>query len=132
MKTPIRDIPIRRRPSTGVISLLVTGLLMIASAAVSSAQENPCTFSGYLWGTGAASSFEVYADTEDLTIVFTWSAGTADFWVRAMDRNRKEVLVDRSLGEGDVFTLSGKGIYYFEIYSKWGGGCWKASVEKNN
>jgi hypothetical protein len=113
---------------TWLISILVAGLALIALAAVPSAQENPCPFSGYLWGTGAAASFEVYSDTEALT----WPAGTADFWVRAMDRDRKEVLVDRSLGEGDVFTLTGKGIYYFEIYSKWGGGCWKAAVEKNN
>jgi hypothetical protein len=93
------------------------------------AGENPCSFSGYLWGTGARASFEVYADTEETTLVFTWPEGAADFRVKATDRDKVEVLIDQSLSAGDLLTLKGRGIYYFEIYSAWGGGCWEARVK---
>ena len=91
--------------------------------------ENPCSFSGYLWGTDAHASFEVFAETEEVTLLFTWPEGTADFRVKAMDKDKKEVLIDQSLSAGDILTLKGRGIYYFEIYSASGGGCWKAEVK---
>jgi hypothetical protein len=94
-------------------------------------QENPCAFSGYLWGTGARASFEVYALSQETTVLFTWPGGGADFWVKATDKDKKEILIDQSLSKGDILTLKGSGIYYLEIYSKWGTGCWKATVGKN-
>ncbi len=97
----------------------------------SGGQENSCTFSGYLWGTGARASFEVYALSEETTVLFSWPGGGADFWVKATDKDKKEPLIDQSLTKGDLLTLKGSGIYYFEIYSKWGTGCWKATVGKN-
>ncbi len=114
-----------------MIPVLLSFVVLSLFSTITAGQENPCPFSGYLWGTGARSSFEVYSDTEELTMVFSWPSGTADIWVKAMDKDKKEVLVDRSLSEGDLFTLTGPGIYYFEVYSKWGGGCWKATVKKN-
>ncbi|MBN2225384.1 MAG: hypothetical protein JW765_11945 [Deltaproteobacteria bacterium] len=113
------------------LGLRIVGVFLFLLPAALLGGENPCSYSGYLWGTGARSSFEVYSDTDELQITFTWPSGTSDIWVKAMDNDGKEVLVDRSLNEGDLFTLSGKGIFHFEIYSKWGGGCWDASVKKN-
>lgn len=122
---------ITRQTSRPITLVLLSFVFLSLFPVMSAGQENPCPYSGYLWGTGARSAFEVYADAEELTLVFSWPAGTADFCVRAMDNDKKEVLIDRSLSEGDLLTLTGAGIFYFEIYSKWGGGCWKASVKKN-
>jgi hypothetical protein len=105
-------------------------LVLMASAGATWGAENPCSYSGYLWGTGAQSSFEVYSDSEELRVFFTWPSGTSDFRVKVTDNNGVEGLSDRSLSEGDLFTLTGPGIFHFEIYSKWGGGCWKATVKK--
>jgi hypothetical protein len=118
------------RPNRVSVFFVVLSVITVFSfARVLFAGENPCPFSGYLWGTGARSSFEVFSDTEDLQIVFTWPSGTSDIWVRATGNDGKEVLIDRSLSEGDLLTLTGPGIFHFEIYSKWGGGCWKATVK---
>jgi hypothetical protein len=122
---------IPRRGSLPGIQLILLIIAVFLSPVIPFAQENPCSFSGYLWGTGARTTFEVYADTEDLSMLFTWPEGTADFRVKVTGTDKKEVLIDRPLSEGDLFTLSGAGIYYFEIYSAWGGGCWKATIKKN-
>jgi hypothetical protein len=123
---------VRQTYSRFIVGALTTLFLIlpISLATTASGTENPCSFSGYLWGTGARSSFEVYSDTEQTQIVFTWPSGTSDMWIKAIDSDMKEVLVDRSLNEGDLFTLTGPGVFHFEIYSKWGGGCWNATVKK--
>jgi len=119
------------RPNRATVFAVAVSVITVFSFAhILYAGENPCSFSGYLWGTGARSSFEVFSDTEALQIVFTWPSGTSDIWVKATDNGAKEVLIDRSLSEGDLLTLTGPGIFHFEIYSKWGGGCWKATVKK--
>ena len=106
-----------------------TILMLLTFAGAVWGAENPCSYSGYLWGTGARSSFEVYSVSEELRVFFTWPSGTSDFRVKVTDNDGVEVLADRSLNEGDLFTLTGQGIFHFEIYSKWGGGCWKATVK---
>jgi hypothetical protein len=123
-KSVLRNRRNRRSFAPVVLFLLLFSLLSGRVAA----GENPCPFSGYLWGTGARASFEVYADADETTLVFAWPEGTADFWVKATDRDKKEVLIDQSLSTGDLLTLKGRGIYYFEIYSAWGGGCWEARI----
>jgi len=95
------------------------------------AEENPCSFSGYLWGSGAVSTFEVYSDTPEASLVIDWPRGTCDFWVRATGEDRNVILIDQSLSSGDVLTLTGSGIYYFIISSRWGTGCWEATVKHN-
>jgi hypothetical protein len=111
--------------------LLFIGIFSAAAfTATAFCQENPCAFSGYLWGTGARTSFEVFAEEEVTDVLITWPEGTAGFHVRATDSDNKRVLIDQPLSEGDRLTLTGRGIYHFEIYSEWGSGCWKATVKK--
>jgi hypothetical protein len=102
----------------------------MASAGATWGAENPCSYSGYLWGTGARSSFEVYSDSEELRVFFTWPSGTSDFRVRVTDNDGVEELSDRSLSEGDLFTLTGPGIFHFEIYSNGGAAVGKVTVKK--
>jgi hypothetical protein len=125
---PIRTL--RQRDCFAFLTIALSVIVLIISVGAVWGTENPCPYSGYLWGTGARSSFELYSDSEQLQVFFTWPSGTSDFRVRVTDNDGVEVLADRSLGEGDLFTLTGPGIFHFEIYSKWGGGCWKASAKK--
>jgi len=121
---------IKRHTYSGLSIFALSILVLLLSGAVSSGAENPCHFSGYLWGTGARSSFEVFSDSQELQVVFTWPSGASDFRVKVTDNDGIEVLADSPLSEGDVFTLTGPGIFHFEIYSKWGTGCWSATVKK--
>lgn len=102
------------------------------------AQENPCSFAGYLWGTGAMTGFEVYVDRGELILTFAWPEGACDFWVKGTGEVKiigedgeeiNEILIEQSLTYGNRLTLSGPGIYYIELYSEWGSGCWEATVE---
>lgn len=121
---------LNRNKRSKVLWAVLSAILVLGVAGVASSAENPCPHSGYLWGTGARSSFEVYSDGQELQVFVTWPSGTSDFRVKVTADDGVEVLADRSLSEGDLFTLSGPGIFHFEIYSKWGGGCWKATVKK--
>lgn len=114
----------------GLFIAAVLTLPLLASAGAAWGAENPCPYSGYLWGTGARSSFEVYSDSEQLNVYFTWPSGTSDFRVKVIGNDGVEVLADRSLNDGDLFTLTGPGIFHFDISSKWGSGCWKATVKE--
>ncbi len=68
------------KQTPGLLALVIFSAAVLSLfPAPSFGQENPCPFTGYLWGTGARSSFEVYADSEDLAMVFTWPAGTTDW-----------------------------------------------------
>lgn len=119
--------------SIKIHSLLVIFALSIFFTPIPSPQESPCSphsYSGYLWGTGAASTFEVYADTEELVLIFEWPLGSSDFWVKATGDDHETVLIEQSLSDGNVLTLTGRGIYHIQIYSNWGGGCWEANVKE--
>ena len=120
----------KKHAYSGVLVLTLPILVLLLPGAISSAAENPCHFSGYLWGTGSRSSFEVFSDSEELQVLFTWPSGSSDFRVTVTDNDGVEVLADTALSEGDLFTLTGPGIFHFEIYSKWGTGCWSATVKK--
>jgi hypothetical protein len=99
---------------------------------LSLAQENPCSFSGYLWGKGAKATFQVYVDKEQMELVFKWPRGTTDFRIMATGEKKEDLLIKQPLSEGDKLTLIGPGIYNFEIYSEWGTGCWEATVSRVN
>jgi hypothetical protein len=103
-------------------------VILLLIPAVVFSQENNCSFGGYLWGTDAIASFEVFVDNEEVALAFEWPVGSVDFWVTATGENRDEILIDQSLNDGDMLTLSGPGIYYFKLRSHWGSGCWKADV----
>jgi hypothetical protein len=94
----------------------------------SKAQENRCSFSGYLWGKGAKATFQIYVDKQQLDLTFTWPRGTTDFRIKATGENKDDILILQPLSEGNKLTLLGPGVYYFEIYSQWGTGCWEAVV----
>ena len=102
--------------------------LVIQLSSISNSQENPCSFSGYLWGKGAKAAFEIYVDKQELDLTFTWPRGTSDFRVKATGEKGDDILILQPLSEGDKLTLIGPGVYYFEIYSEWGTGCWEAVV----
>jgi hypothetical protein len=67
-------------------------------------------------------------DKEELELTFTWPRGTSDFRVKATGEKGEDILILQPLSEGDRLTLIGPGVYYFEIYSEWGTGCWEAVV----
>jgi hypothetical protein len=121
---------LRRYGYFGLLAAALQMMVLITCAPALYGTENTCPYSGYLWGTGARSSFEVYSDSGELQVFFTWPSGASDFRVKVTDNDGTEVLADQSLNEGDLFTLTGSGIFHFEIYSKWGSGCWKATVKK--
>ena len=114
-------------------SLIVIFALSIFFTPISSPQENPCSphsYSGYLWGTDAESTFEVYDDKEEMLLTFDWPLGSSDFWVKATGEDNETVLIEQSLSDGNVLTLTGRGIYHIQIYSNWGGGCWEANLKE--
>jgi hypothetical protein len=117
-----------------IVSLLVIFAASMIYTKPAGTEENPCppnSYSGYLWGTGAESTFEVYVDKTEMVLTFDWALGSSDFWVKATGEDNETVLIEQSLSEGNVLTLSGGGIYHIKIYSVWGGGCWEANlVEK--
>ncbi len=116
-----------------MFSLLVIFAISILFTHISSPEENPCSthsYSGYLWGTGAESTFEVYVDKEEMVLTFDWQLGSSDFWVKAKGKDNETVLIEQSLSDGNVLTLTGRGIYHIKIYSNWGGGCWEANLKE--
>ena len=114
-----------------IVSLFVVFAVSMICTKPANPEEKPCSpdsFSGYLWGTGAESTFEVYVDKVEMVLTFDWALGSSDFWVKATGDDIETVLIEQSLSEGNVLTLSGGGIYHIKIYSVWGGGCWEANL----
>ena len=115
-------------------SLLVIFAFSILFTPISSPQESPCSphsYSGYLWGTGAKSTFEVYVDKNEMLLTFDWPLGSSDFWVKVTGEDNETILIEQSLSDGNVLTLTGRGIYHIQIYSNWGGGCWEAYLKED-
>ena len=114
-----------------ILSIIVFTLFFISLTIFQNnlkAQENRCSFSGYLWGKGAKATFQIYVDKEQLDLTFTWPRGTTDFRIKATGEKKDGILILQPLSEGNKLTLLGPGVYYFEIYSEWGTGCWEAVV----
>jgi len=118
----------KKRAALSIVVLTLCFISLTIFQKNSTAQENPCSFSGYLWGKGAKATFQIYVDKEQLDLTFTWPRGTTDFVIKATGENKDDILILQPLSEGDKLTLIGPGVYYFEIYSKWGTGCWEAVV----
>lgn len=108
--------------------LICTFLACIVALPVHS-QEYQCGHSGYLWGADASATFEVFVDTEAVSLDFDWPQGIVDFRVKGYGDEPDELLIDQPLADGDVLTLTGPGIYYMTIYSRWGSGCWEVTIE---
>ena len=110
-------------------ALLIIVFLAYIFAPSAHSQEHQCGHSGYLWGSGASAAFEVFVDTEAVSLDFDWPQGIVDFRVKGYGDEPDELLIDQSLADGDLLTLTGPGIYYITIYSKWGSGCWEVIIE---
>jgi hypothetical protein len=110
-------------------ALLLFTLLFVISGPPALSQENMCGHSGYLWGSDAETTFEVFVDTEAVALTFDWPRGIVDFRVRGYGDEPEELLIDQPLADGDILTLTGPGIYYITIYSEWGSGCWEVTIE---
>jgi len=109
--------------------LLIFSFLVCIFGPPALSQENQCGHSGYLWGGDASATFEVFVDTEAVSLDFDWPQGIVDFRVKGYGDEPDELLIDQSLADGDLLTLNGPGIYYMTIYSKWGSGCWEVTIE---
>ena len=118
------DINAKKAPT-----LLICALLMCALAWPVLSQEHQCGHSGYLWGADASATFEVFVDTEAVSLDFDWPQGIVDFRVKGYGDEPDEILIDQSLADGDLLVLTGPGIYYITIYSQWGSGCWEVTIE---
>ncbi|MBN1573880.1 MAG: hypothetical protein JW984_11845 [Deltaproteobacteria bacterium] len=116
------------KKSSFLYPLLILCLTLTLLPQESHSQENPCSFSGYLWGKGAKATFQVFVDKQELDLTFKWPRGTTDFRIKATGEKGDDILILQPLSEGDKLTLIGPGVYYFEIYSEWGTGCWEAVV----
>jgi|GEM_PF-712012 len=108
---------------------LIFTFLLLSFAPTGLCQENQCGHSGYLWGSNAEATFEVFVDTEAVALEFDWPRGVVDFRVRGYGDDPDELLIDQPLADGDLLTLTGPGIYYITIYSEWGSGCWEVTIE---
>lgn len=84
---------------------------------------------GTLSGPGDSESFSVIPQTDQLDVVFEWPEGEVDFWVKVYGE-QGEVAGDFDLDNGEIIQLFSKGEEFtLEIYSKEGGGYWKATYE---
>lgn len=84
---------------------------------------------GALSGPGDSESFPVIPQTDQLDVVFEWPEGEVDFWVKVYGEEG-EVLGDFDLDNGEIIQLFGPGEEFtLEIYSKEGGGYWRAAYE---
>jgi hypothetical protein len=84
---------------------------------------------GTLSGPGDSESFPIIPQSDQLDVVFEWPEGEVDFWVKVYGEE-SEVLGDFDLDNGEIIQLFGKGDEFtLEIYSKEGGGRWRATYE---
>lgn len=83
---------------------------------------------GFLDGEGDSDSFEVYANYDQVDVVFSWPEGEADFWVKVFGEDGDE-LGDFDLDDGEIIQLLNGGRFEVEIYSRGGQGSWSATYE---
>jgi hypothetical protein len=83
---------------------------------------------GFLDGKGDSDSFEVYANYDQVDVVFSWPEGKADFWVKVFGEDGDE-LGDFDLDNGEIIQLLNGGRFEVEIYSRGGQGSWSATYE---
>ena len=84
---------------------------------------------GMLSGPGDSESFSVIPQSDQLDVVFEWPEGEVDFWVKVYGEEG-EVLGDFDLDNGEIIQLFSKGEEFtLEVYSKEGGGYWRAAYE---
>jgi hypothetical protein len=84
---------------------------------------------GMLAGSGESESFSVIPQTDQLDVVFEWPEGQVDFWVKVYGE-QGEVAGDFDLDNGEIIQLFSKGEEFtLEVYSKEGGGYWRATYE---
>ncbi len=83
---------------------------------------------GFLSGEGDSDSFEVYANYDQVDVVFAWPEGKADFWVKVFGKEGNE-LGDFDLDNGEIIQLLKGGRFEVRIYSKGGEGPWSATYE---
>ena len=84
---------------------------------------------GTLSGPGDSESFSVIPQSDQLDVVFEWPEGEVDFWVKVYGEEG-DVLGDFDLDNGEIIQLFSKGEEFtLEIYSKEGGGYWRAAYE---
>lgn len=83
---------------------------------------------GFLREKGNADSFDVYAEHDEVKVVFEWPEGEADFWVKVYGEEGTE-LGDFDLDNGEIIRLLNGGKFTLEVYSREGGGPWVATYE---
>ena len=84
---------------------------------------------GSLYGPGDSGSFVIVAERDQVDVVFEWPEGETDFWVKVYG-GEGEVLGDFDLDNGEIIQLFERGEEFtLEIYSKDGGGHWRATYE---
>jgi hypothetical protein len=83
---------------------------------------------GFLRGAGDSDSFEVYANYDQVDVVFSWPEGKADFWVKVFGEDGDE-LGDFDLDNGEIIQLLNGGKFMVRVYSKSGEGPWSAAYE---
>jgi len=79
-----------------------------------------------LSGTGDKYTFDIYARHDQVDVVFEWPQGDVDFWVKVYGEDG-EVLGDFDLDNGETIQLFHGGKFTLEIYSREGGGTWRAT-----
>jgi len=89
--------------------------------------ESEVTLSGALKGTGDQYQFKVPAEADFVEIFFEYPKGGASFHVRVVGKDRRSVLGDFDLDNGEVIELYGGGNFYITLYSVRGAGPFTAT-----
>jgi hypothetical protein len=82
--------------------------------------------SGYLNGPNDSCSWDIFARSDHVEVVFDYPEGSVDFWVEVIGEDGYSVLGDFDLDNGEIIRLLGGGTFYMKIYSKSGSGNWSA------
>lgn len=87
--------------------------------------RNVTTYYGVLRGVNDSNKFDVVTANDELEIEFDWP-DDASFYVKVIGRGGEES-GDFDLGESGVIELTGGGKFTLVVYSRRGGGPWKAA-----
>jgi hypothetical protein len=79
---------------------------------------------GALEGAGDSQEFKIELKSDKVEVDFDWSV-YSKFSVRVYDANHEQI-AEFNLKDKGIIIIKGGGVFYVEVYSKFGGGPWFA------